>query len=61
VTNARSARRECLWMALAISSLPVPVSPEIRTVASVGAYFDRCDSTVLSAADTRTISSNMKA
>ena len=31
------ARRLSLWMALAANSLPVPVSPWISTVASVGA------------------------
>jgi hypothetical protein len=35
----------------------VPVSPEIRTVESVGATFDTCDGTVLSAAEAPTISS----
>jgi pimeloyl-ACP methyl ester carboxylesterase len=43
--NARSARCECLWIARAISSLPVPVSPEISTVESVGATFDTCERT----------------
>ena len=37
LTNARSARRERLWMARAMSSLPVPVSPAMSTVESVGA------------------------
>jgi hypothetical protein len=36
-TYRRSARGESSWMALATSSLPVPVSPRIRTFASVGA------------------------
>ena len=36
-TNGRSARRLLAWTALATSSLPVPLSPVIRTVASVGA------------------------
>src|ERR1035438_4978324 len=31
-TNRRSERGELVWMALAISSLPVPVSPVIRMV-----------------------------
>ena len=36
-TKGRAARRELAWMARAISSLPVPLSPVIRTVTSVGA------------------------
>ena len=36
-TNSCSARAEWAWMALAISSLPVPVSPVIRMVARLGA------------------------
>src|SRR5207244_6331004 len=38
-------------MARAISSLPVPVSPEIRTVDSVGATFATCASTRTSRSD----------
>ena len=34
-----------LWIARAISSLPVPVSPVIRTVESVGATLDTREST----------------
>ena len=37
LTNVRSRRPLRLWMARAISSLPVPVSPRIRTVEVVGA------------------------
>ena len=36
-TNGFSARVEAAWMALAISSLPVPLSPEISTVDREGA------------------------
>ena len=36
-TKGSDARRERLWMARAISSFPVPVSPRISTVESVGA------------------------
>src|SRR5262245_35092261 len=37
LTNGRAARRDRRWMARATSSLPVPVSPLISTVESVGA------------------------
>src|SRR5580704_10392164 len=37
--NARSARLDRLWIARAISSFPVPVSPKIKTVESEGATF----------------------
>ena len=36
-TNGRAPRRLATWSARATSSLPVPDSPEMRTVASVGA------------------------
>ncbi len=39
LTKARPDLCDRLWMARAISSLPVPVSPEINTVESVGATF----------------------
>ena len=39
LTNAREDRRDRLWIARAMSSLPVPVSPVMRTVESVGATF----------------------
>ncbi len=38
-TNGRSRRGEWRWMARATSSLPVPLSPVMRTVAGVGAAF----------------------
>jgi hypothetical protein len=37
VMNGRSERSEFTWMARATSSLPVPLSPVMSTVASVGA------------------------
>ena len=37
LTNAWSFRALTRWMARAISSLPVPVSPRIKTLASVAA------------------------
>src|SRR5881409_3234872 len=40
--NARLARGELLWMARAISSLPVPVSPRMSTVASLAATLATC-------------------
>ena len=52
LTNAREERRDRLWIARAISSLPVPVSPVISTVASVGATLDTRDSTLLQGART---------
>ncbi len=36
-TNAPVARGECVWMARATSSLPVPLSPTTSTVDIVGA------------------------
>src|SRR5229473_6374212 len=47
-------------MARAISSLPVPVSPKIRTVETVGATFSTCARTRRSGAEEPTISSNME-
>ncbi len=41
VTKGPSARGECMWTPSAASSLPVPVSPVISTVASVGAARSR--------------------
>ncbi len=58
--NARSRRLELLWMARAISSLPVPVSPKIRTVESEGATFATWRSTLRSASEEPTISSNIE-
>jgi len=46
-------------MARAINSLPVPVSPRMSTVESVGDTFETCDSTRRSTSDEPTISSNM--
>src|SRR6266850_1301706 len=57
--NARLPRLERLWIARATSSLPVPVSPWIRTVESVGATFAICANTVRSASEEPTISSNI--
>ena len=45
LTNVRPRRPLRLWMARAISSLPVPVSPWINTVESVGATISTCFST----------------
>ena len=47
--NALSARFDRLWIARAINSFPVPVSPRIRTVESEGATFAIGLSTLLSA------------
>src|SRR2546426_9252306 len=58
-TNARPERRDSLWMARATSSLPVPVSPLMRTVESVGATLVTCDNTRLSASEEPMISSNI--
>src|ERR1700722_11532835 len=56
LTKAREERRECRWIALAISSLPVPVSPVISTVASVGATLDTRENTFCKAPEFPTIS-----
>ena len=61
LTKACLARADRLWIALAISSLPVPVSPVIKTVESVGATFDTRDNTARKAGEVPTISSNMDA
>ncbi len=61
LTNAREERCDRLWTARAISSLPVPVSPVIRTVESVGATLDTPESTARSAGEIPTISSNIDA
>ena len=37
VTNGASERGPCWWIASAVSSLPVPLSPVIRTVVRAGA------------------------
>ena len=59
-TKARAERGDRLWIARAMSSLPVPVSPVISTVESVGATLDTCDRTVRSGGEVPTISSNME-
>src|SRR6266704_527162 len=59
VAKARAERGDRLWIARAMSSLPVPVSPVISTVESVGATLDTCDRTVRSRGETPTISSNI--
>src|SRR5580658_3247019 len=46
-------------MARATSSLPVPVSPVIRTLESVGATLEMRESTFFKAAEVPTISSNI--
>ena len=43
--KARADRGDRLWIARATSSFPVPVSPVISTVESVGATLDTCAST----------------
>ena len=50
VMNGSCLRGLILWIARAINSLPVPVSPRIRTVASVGATTSTCAITRLMAA-----------
>ncbi len=61
LTNAHEERRDLLWIARAISSLPVPVSPVTNTLASVGATLETRDSTLCSAAEVPTISSHRDA
>jgi hypothetical protein len=50
-----------LWIARAMSSLPVPVSPVIRTVESVGATFVTLENTLRNPGEAPTISSNIDA
>src|SRR5580698_5085250 len=57
--NGPELRVDRRWMLRAISSLPVPVSPVMRTVESVGATLEMRESTVCKAGDVPTISSNM--
>ena len=57
VTIGRSLRALRLWIARAISSLPVPVSPVMSTVVSVGATCSTCRSTRCSTGLRPTISS----
>ena len=59
LTNAREERCDRLWIARAINSLPVPVSPMMRTVESVGATFVTLESTPRNAREAPTISSNI--
>ncbi len=59
LTNGRAERPDRRWMARATSSLPVPVSPVIRTVESLGATLEMRESTVCKAGEFPTISSNI--
>ncbi len=58
--NARSARLDRLWMARAINSFPVPVSPRIKTVESEAATLSTWRSTLRSASEEPTMSSNIE-
>jgi len=57
-TNGLSARRLWEWTLRAISSLPVPLSPRISTVESVGAIFRTRPSTERMAGDGAMTSGN---
>ena len=57
-TNGLSARRLWEWMLRATSSLPVPLSPRISTVESVGAIFRTRPRIERSAGDGATMSGN---
>src|ERR1035438_8014345 len=57
--NGRFLRGLILWMARAINSFPVPVSPRISTVASVGATTSTCLVTLFMAVLPPTISSKL--
>jgi len=59
--NAWPERCECLCIARAIQSFPVPVSPVISTVESVGATFTIPESTVCRAGEAPTMFLNMNA
>jgi hypothetical protein len=48
LTKERPHRELILWIAWAMSSLPVPVSPWINTVEPVGATRSTCSSTASS-------------
>src|SRR5580658_7356067 len=61
LTNGYEERRERLCIARATSSLPVPVSPVIRTVESVAATLDTREITGWRAGEVPTISSNIDA
>ena len=56
LTKARSALWDRLWTARAMSSLPVPVSPEMNTVESVGATLRILEQAVFSGMEEPTIS-----
>ena len=58
--NAREDRGDRLWIALAISSFPVPVSPRINTVESVAATLSTAFSTFRRDCEEPTISSNIR-
>ncbi len=58
--NARSARFDRLWIARAINSFPVPVSPRINTVESDAATLSTWRSTFRSASEEPTMSSNIE-
>ena len=60
LTKARSALADFLWIARATSSLPVPVSPVIKTVESVGATLAIRERTTFNGFEAPTISSNIK-
>ncbi len=59
LTIVRSRRALKEWMARAISSLPVPVSPQMSTTESVGATVSTCSSTRRSARLCPTISAKL--
>src|SRR3989441_11706607 len=58
-TKGCDDRVDPLWMARETSSFPVPVSPVMRTVESVGATLATRESTACRAGDEPTISSNI--
>jgi hypothetical protein len=57
LTKVREARSDLRCMARAISSLPVPVSPVMRTVESLGATLEMRERTPFKAGEVPTISS----
>jgi hypothetical protein len=59
-TNAREARFDRRWMARATSSLPVPVSPLMRTDELLGATLEMRESPACKAGEAPTISSNIE-
>jgi hypothetical protein len=60
LTNARELRWDSRWMARATSSLPVPVSPVMRTVESLGATFEMRESRACKEREAPTMSSNIE-